>query len=85
VVVSHDGIIKVAFSWTLHGWIPPWTRTTITLYGLKSPSTWTYDRTTYQDHAKIIVSSLHLKYPTPPLRSYAKFILFTVQLLDLHV
>src|SRR3954466_9192438 len=25
------------------GWIPPWTRAVVTLRGLKSPSTWTYD------------------------------------------
>ena len=50
--VSHDGIDKVASSWTLRGWIPPWTRATVTLRGLKSPSTWTYDSTTYPDHAQ---------------------------------
>ena len=48
----HGGIDKVASSWTLHGWSPPWTRTTVTLRGLKSPTTWMYDSTTYQNHAK---------------------------------
>uniref|UniRef100_A0A8R7TG69 Uncharacterized protein n=1 Tax=Triticum urartu TaxID=4572 RepID=A0A8R7TG69_TRIUA len=37
--VSHGGIDKVASSWTLHGWSPLWTRATVTLRGLKSPST----------------------------------------------
>ena len=47
-------IDKVASSWTLRGWSPPWTRATITLRGLKSPSTWMYDSTTYRNHAKNI-------------------------------
>ena len=50
--VSHGGIDKVASSWTLRGWCPPWTRAAVTLRGLKSPSTWTYDSTTYRNHAK---------------------------------
>ena len=37
---GHGGIDKVAYSWTLRGWSPPWTRATVTLRGLKSPSTW---------------------------------------------
>ena len=49
---GHGGIDKVASSWTLHGWSPPWTRATVTLRGLKSPSTWMYDSTTYRNHAK---------------------------------
>ena len=49
---GHGGINKVASSWTLRGWSPPWTRATVTLRGLKSPSTWTYDSTTYQNHAE---------------------------------
>ena len=48
---DHGGI-EVASSWNLHGWSPTWTRATVTLRGLKSPSTWTYDGTTYQNHAK---------------------------------
>ena len=51
---GHGGIDKVASSWTLRGWIPPWTRATITLRGLKSPSTWMYDSTTYRNHANNI-------------------------------
>ena len=35
---DHDGIDKVASSWTLRGWSPPWTRATVTLRGLKYPS-----------------------------------------------
>ena len=49
---GHGGIDKVASSWTLHGWSPPWTRAIVTLRGLKSPSTWMYDSTTYRNHAK---------------------------------
>ena len=49
---DHGGIDKVASSWTLRGWSPPWTRAAVTLRGLKSPSTWMYDSTTYQNHAK---------------------------------
>ena len=49
---GHGGIDKVASSWTLRGWSPPWTRATVTLHGLKSPSMWMYDSTTYQNHAK---------------------------------
>ena len=49
---GHGGIDKVASSWTLRGWSPPWTRATVTLRGLKSPSTWMYDSTTYRNHAK---------------------------------
>ena len=45
---GHGGIDKVASSWTLHGWSPPWTRATVTLRGLKSPSMWMYDNTTLQ-------------------------------------
>ena len=49
---SHGGIDKVVSSWTLSGWSPPWTHAAVTLRGLKSPSTWTYHNTTYQNHAK---------------------------------
>ena len=49
---GHGGIDKVAYLWTLRGWSPPWTRATVTLRGLKSPSTWMYDSTTYWNHAK---------------------------------
>ena len=49
---DHGGIDKVASSWTLRGWIPPWTRATVNLHGLKSPSTWMYDSTTYRNHTK---------------------------------
>src|SRR3954468_1289499 len=52
---GRDGMDKVASSWTLRGWSPPWTRATITLRGLKSPSTWMYDSTTYRNHAKTSV------------------------------
>ena len=49
---DHGGIDKVASSWTLRGWSPPWTRAAVTLRGLKSPSTWMYDSTTYRNHGK---------------------------------
>ena len=45
-------IDKVASSWTLRGWSPPWTLATVTLRGLKSPSMWMYDSTTYRNHEK---------------------------------
>jgi hypothetical protein len=48
----HGGIDKVASSWTLRGWSPPWTRAAVTPRGLKSPSTWMYDSTTYRNHVK---------------------------------
>ena len=48
------GIDKVPSSWTLRGWSPPWTRATVTLHGLKSPSMWMYDSTTYRNHDKNI-------------------------------
>src|SRR3989337_4316644 len=49
---GHGGIDKVASSWTLRGWSPPWTRAAVTLRGLKSPSTWMYDSTPYRNHGK---------------------------------
>ena len=49
---GHGGIDKVASSWTLRGWSPSWTRAAVTLRGLKSPSMWVYDSTTYRNHAK---------------------------------
>src|SRR3954469_3304557 len=54
---GHDGIDKVASSWNLRGWSPPWTRATVTLRGLKSPSMWMYDSTTYRNHDKNICVS----------------------------
>ena len=59
---DHGGIDKVASSWTLHGWSHLWTRATVTLRGLKSPSTWMYDSTTYQNHAK----NLHVNIAFAP-------------------
>ena len=62
----HGGIGKVASSWTLRGWSPPWTLAAVTLRGLKSPSTWKYDSTTYRNHeknhrvSKIVFALLHL-------------------------
>src|SRR3989337_1493094 len=62
---GHGGIDKVASSWTLRGWSPPWTRATVSLRGLKSPSTWMYDSTTYQNHAKISVSPIAFANSNP--------------------
>ena len=59
---GHGGIDKVASSWTLRGWSPPWTRVAITLRGLKSPSTWMYDSTTYRNHTK----NLHVNIAFAP-------------------
>ena len=71
---GHGGIDKVASSWTLHGWSPPWTHATVTLRGLKSPSMWMYDSTTYRNHAKnlrvIIAFALSKPFPLP---TYAMF------------
>ena len=67
---GHGGIDKVASSWTLRGWSPPWTHAIVTLRGLKSPSTWTYDSTTYQNHAKNLhVSIAFAKSNLVPLLS----------------
>src|SRR3990170_2470379 len=67
---SHGGIGKVACSWTLHGWSPLWTRATVTLHGLKSPSTWMYDSTTYRNHGKNLRVSNCVSYSNPiPLHS----------------
>ena len=49
---SRGGIDKAASSWTPCVWSPPWTLAVVTLRGLKSPLTWTYNSATYQNHAK---------------------------------
>ena len=76
--VSHGGIDKVASSWTLRGWSPPWTRAAVTLRGLKSPSTWTYDSTTYRNHAKNhrVFIAFDLPYSTPLLSVHLHALLF---------
>ena len=62
---GHGVIDKVASSWTLRGWSPPWTRAAVTLRGLKSPSTWMYDSTTYRNHDKNLrVTKLRLIFST---------------------
>ena len=67
---GHGGIDKVASSWTLRGWSPPWTRAAVTLRGLKSPPTWMYDSTTYRNHGKISVSPIAFALSKPiPLHS----------------
>ena len=73
---GHGGIDKVASSWTLRGWSPPWTRAAITLRALKSPSTWMYDSTTYRNHAK----NLRVKIALSP----SKLLPFTFICNDLH-
>ena len=83
---GHGGIDKVASSWTLHGWSPPWTRATITLHVLKSPSTWMYDSTTYRNHVKNLGVSIAFAFSKLlPLPSYAIVLLSAAILLELHV
>ena len=84
---GHGGIDKVASSWNLRGWSPPWTRATITLCGLKSPSTWTYDSTTYQNHAKNhhVCIGLHFPFPSLYILALAYFILSAAHTLDMLV
>ena len=79
---GHGGIDKVASSWTLRGWSPPWTRAAVTLRGLKSPSTWMYDSTTYRNHAIYIVCAPSKLLPLP---SYAIVLHSAAILLELHV
>ena len=70
--VVHGGIDKVASSWTLHEWSPPWTRVVVTLRGLKSPPTWMYNSSTYWNHAKTLRVSICVALSKPlPLPSYA--------------
>ena len=83
---GHGGIDKVASSWTLRGWSPPWTRTAVTLRGLKSPSTWMYDSTTYRNHARNLrVNIVFSPSKFLPLPSYAIVLLSASILLELHV
>ena len=71
---GHGGIDKVASSWTLRGWSPPWTCIAVTLRGLKSPSTWMYDSTTYRNHVKNLhVNIVFAPYKLLPLPSCAMF------------
>ena len=73
---GHGGIDKVASSWTLRGWSPPWTHAVVTLRGLKSLSTWMYDSTMYRNHAK----NLHVYITFSP----SKLLPFTFICNDLH-
>ena len=83
---GHGGIDKVASSWILRGWSPPWTRAAVTLRGLKSPSTWTYDSTTYRNHAKNLrVYIAFAPSKLLPLPSCAMFYILQLYSLDLHV
>ena len=83
---DRDGIDKVASSWTLRRWSPPWTRTTITLRGMKSPSTWMYDSTTYRNHAKnLYVYIAFVPSKLLPLPSYAIVLHSAAILLEMHV
>ena len=76
---GHGGIDKVASSWTLHGWSPPWTRATITLRGLKSPPIGTTTKTS--------VSPIAFAHSNPiPLHSCKLHALLSAaMLLELHV
>ena len=82
----HGGIDKVACSWTLRGWSPPWTRATVTLRGLKSPSMWMYDSTTYQNHAKnLLVNIAFAPYKLLPFTFICNSLHSATILLELHV
>ena len=84
---GHGGIDKVASSWTLRGWSPPWTRATVTLRGLKSPSMWMYDSTTYQNHAKNLLIFIAFDLPSLPFtfRTIACSSISSTLSLDMHV
>ena len=71
---GRGGIKKVTSSWTLRGWSHPWTLETVTLRGLKSPSMWTHDSTTYRNHAQNLRSYIAFAFSKPfPSPSYAMF------------
>ena len=76
---GHGGIDKVASSSTLRGWIPPWNHATVTLRGLKSPSTWMYDGTTYRNHAKNL--HVYIAFAPPNSSLYLHMQLFYIPLL----
>ena len=83
---SQGGIDKVSSLWTLCGWSPPWTHATVTLCGLKSPSTWMYDSTTYRNHAKnLCVSNFVCTLQTPPFTFMCNVLHSAAILLVLHV
>ena len=83
---GHGGIDKVASSWTLRGWSPPSTRATVTLRGLKSPSMWMYDSTTYRNRAKYLHVYIAFSPSKPlPLTSHANVLHSAAILLELHV
>ena len=83
---GHGGIDKVASSWTLRGWSSPWTRAIVTLRGLKSPSTWMYDSTTYRNHGKNLrVYIAFAPSKLLPFTSIYNDLHSPVILLDLHV
>ena len=69
---GHGGIDEVAPLWTLCWWSPLCTRAIVTLHGLKSPSMWRYDSTTYRNHAKNLrVNIVFAPSKLLPLPSYA--------------
>ena len=83
---GHGGIDNVASSWTLRGWSPPGTSATINLRGLNSPSTWMYDSTTYQNHAKnLYVNIAFAPSKLLPFTFICNDLHYVAILLDLHV
>ena len=82
---GHGGIDKVASPWTLHGWSPPWTRAAVTLRGLKSPSKWMYDSTTYRNHAKNLRVNCVCSIKLLPFTFICNDLHSAAILLDLHV
>ena len=83
--VSYGGIDKVASSWTLCGWSPPWTRAAVTLRGLKPPSTWTYDSTTYRNHGKNLHVPIAFDLPFSIVTYMCLSLLSAAILIDLHL
>lgn len=83
---SRGGIDKAASSSTPCGWSPLWTLAVVTLCGLKSPLTWTYDSATYWNHAKNHRGNLMCLIYLPYSSTLHLHVLhFTAILLELHV
>ena len=68
-----------------NGWSPMWTLATATLRGLKSPSAWTYDSTTYWNHGKNLRVSKLCLILLPTLYFIWLSLLSADILLDMHV
>ena len=83
---DHGGIDKVASSWTLRGWSPPWTRAAVTLRGLSLHQRGCTIAPPIGTTPKISVSPIALAYSKfLLLPSYAIVLLSAAILLELHV